>query len=342
MAIPTISLFKLNYLGDAVTFLPTVQGIRRIFPDASLMMVCNKATASIYSRTFPKIVTIGLDRQRVNGIRGLINLPRILWHLGVRTCDYGLLSHDEPALSYLAALFSLSKQRIGFELTGHSFRHTLTKTLPAENGRNIVDLNFDLVRFLTGDMSLCPERTPIGYTKDDAAVVTAKLRNTGIEDGTPFVLIHPLAKRIYQQWGLHKYKDLSRRIEKTGLKTVFLSECHENNFMDVARISDMTHPQLSRLCEKARLFVGSNSGPLHVAAAMGTSTLSIQGPTSREWNVYWTDVPHKRIAADSVGCAPCERLGHVTWDCTNEARPMECMAEISVEEVYLAAMDLLS
>ena len=173
-------------------------------------------------------------------------------------------------------------------------------------------------------------------------MVTRKLWDVGIEDGAAFVLFHPFAKRKYQQWSLQKYKDLSRQIFESGKKTIFLSEKNGRDISDVASVCDITLPQLSVLCEKAKLFIGNNSGPLHVAAAMGTATLAVQGPTSPEWNVYWTDAPHRRVTATSVPCIPCEKFGQVFWDCINDEQPMACMEAVSVEEVYRAAMDLLS
>lgn len=333
MAPRAVCLFKVNYLGDAIAFLPTVRGVRDAFPAASVVVVCSAATADLYLGTFRGLRVVTVPRESANGVRALAQLPRLWAKLGFRGRDVALLSNDEPALAVLGALFGAAR-RIGFDLTSSRLRWALSDVLPIGRGRNIVDLNFDLVRRLTGNDALMPKRTPVGFAPTDRAVVDEKLGALGLERSEPFVLIHPFGKKRYQMWGLENYRALEKAIGASGMKCVFISG-GEREKVDNARVaSGLKIAQLASLCARARLFVGSNSGPMHLAAAMGTPTLAVQGATAREWDIFWDDVPHNHIVATQIPCVPCERFGAVTMECTNHASPMACMKAISVEQVY--------
>lgn len=341
MAERSICFFKINYLGDAVTFLPTVAGARAAFPGANIVVVCSTATADLYTGTFPGIRVVPVPRQSANGMRALGQIPRLWATLGFQTFDAALLSNDEPSLSLLAARFA-ARRRIGFDQAPERLHWCLSDILPATAGRNIVDINFDLVRRLAGDGALTPARTPIGFNEDDRDLVAKKLSELGIGRDVPFVLLHPFGKKRYQMWGNDKYRALADRLRDFGIDCAFLSGGPAERMEGAKVVAGLTVNQLAALCRTARLFVGSNSGPMHIAAAMGTPSLVIQGPTSAEWNIFWRDVPHKHLAALHVPCVPCERLGKVVLDCTNYASPMACMAAISVDDAYAEAVSLLT
>src|SRR4051812_33051841 len=106
---PCILVFKLNFLGDAITFLPIVSEIRRIFPRGLVDLVCTERTESLFSKSIPNIRTIPVARQSAHGVRGPITVAKIAHRLGRLRYDFALLSHDEPSFAYLLAAASLSR-----------------------------------------------------------------------------------------------------------------------------------------------------------------------------------------------------------------------------------------
>ena len=86
--------------------------------------------------------------------------------------------------------------------------------------------------------------------------------------------------------------------------------------------------ELVALCERARLFVGGDTGPMHFAAAVGTPIVSIFGPTSSERNGPF--LPEDIVVEERLDCRPCY---------ARDVCPLEhlaCLTEISVDEVYEA------
>ena len=89
--------------------------------------------------------------------------------------------------------------------------------------------------------------------------------------------------------------------------------------------------QLLALYRRARIFVGGDSGPLHLASLAGLPSVVILGPTDPIENVPFPGLPH-RVVRHDVGCNPCRRGCPVR----------RCMASVRVDEVVRAALSLVA
>jgi ADP-heptose:LPS heptosyltransferase len=343
MATPSFLLLKINQLGDAIWFLPTVAGIRREFPDSRIDMVCNRSTAVIFEKSVTGLRIVSVSYKRVRSLRGMISLPRIALKLGLGQYDYALLSHDEPKFSHLLALAVFARRRIGFRIVNLGMARLLSEALPYRAGRNLVDLNFDLARRVTGRHDLPLIRTPLGYGPHDADTVERRLRAIGVDPSLPFILLHPFAALPYREWGLVNFLELAHRITSDlDLPVVIASEKEDHAVVWSQRVWGLSIPQLAALIERAALFIGNNSGPMNIAGAMGTPTLTVEGPSAREAGVPWTDAPNQRIHAKTLACIPCERVGHIPRYCANRSYPHGCMKELSVDTIFGYAKEMLS
>lgn len=337
-----IILFKVNYLGDAMSFLPTVAGVRRVRPEAPLTIVCSGVTAALYRATFPDIGIIPLDRAQVNGAKSLRHLPGLAARLAWLRPGHALLSHDEPSLCLLAARASGARTRVGFDMINHRLHWTLTETLPARAGRTIYDLNFDLVRMLAGRPDLRPERTPVGTRPADHQTAEERLRAVGVEPGQPFVLIHPFAKLAFRRWALERFADLAGRLHRWGIVTVVVAAEPIADLGPARAIHGLSLSELAALTARAHLFIGNNSGPMHVAASMGTRTLVLQGPSPTEWTLPWTPASDHRLACVAgLACQPCDKLGAPAESCGNLAAPHACLDRLQIDQVFAEAIAML-
>jgi heptosyltransferase-3 len=92
--------------------------------------------------------------------------------------------------------------------------------------------------------------------------------------------------------------------------------------------------ELGALTERARLFVGVDSMPMHLAAAMGTPAVALFGPSGeQEWRPW--RVAH-RVVTTSHPCRPCGNDG------CGGGKISECLTTLPVDDVYAAAQELLS
>src|ERR1700733_7821958 len=130
MASPSFLLLKINQLGDAIWFLPTVASIRREFPQSRIDIVCNRSTAVIFEKSVTGVGVVSVSYKHVRNLRGMLSVPRIALNLGLGRYDYALLSHDEPKFSHLLALAVLARRRIGFDIVNRSLTPLLSEVLP--------------------------------------------------------------------------------------------------------------------------------------------------------------------------------------------------------------------
>jgi ADP-heptose:LPS heptosyltransferase len=339
---PSFLIFKVNHLGDAITFLPTVAGIRKYFPNSPIDMVCDAATAGIFKKSIADIRTVPVSYTRIRSPGGVLDIPRVLAQLSVGKYEFALLSHDETKFAHLLATGALARQRIGFNLVNRGMAALLSKVLPFQNGRNVTDLNFDLVRCVTGRSGLPATRTRIGYDERDRLAVRQRLQMVAVNEDQQFVVIHPFANSSYTTWSLERYLTLAHRIEdELKIACVMVAQADTAEILWGRRITGLSIHELAALLERASLFIGNNSGPMHVAAAMATRTLIIHGPSATEWEVHWTDIPHKGVSASHLACVPCDRIGRPVGRCANLEYPNGCMKEISVDRMLREADHLL-
>lgn len=334
---------KVNFLGDAVSFLPTLHALRRHFPHRPIVIVCTEVGRQVFLGAVDKIEAIVVDPQRVGRPLGLVlELIRHLVRLGPRRFDVSLHSYDEPSFTYILAALLRVPKRVGFDSGISKGQSLLTTRLPFRALANVADINFDLVRYATGRKELVPARVPIRYGAGDRQTVEQLLAAVGVRP-KGFIVIHPQAKLPYREWGLANYRAVAMRLERElGIPCVVVTERWEPVISLRHRISGLNISQLAALFDLASLFIGNNSGPMHVAAAMGTPCLIIEGPTAPNWKISWSDVPQKILKATHMACLPCERVGRIPGKCANVQYPMGCMKEVTIEEVVAAAESLLS
>jgi heptosyltransferase-3 len=343
MTSPSFLLLKINQLGDAIWFLPTVAGIRREFPDSRIDVVCNRSTAVIFEKSVKEVRAVAVSYKHVRSLRAMLILPWMVLKLGLGRYDYALLSPDEPKFSHLLAMVVLARRRIGFDIVNRGLARLLSEVLPFRTGRNPVDVNFDLARRVTGRPDLPLLRIPLGYDPHDAEAIERRLRALGVDPSFPFVVLQPFASLPYKEWGLGKFLALARRLtEQFDLPVVIESQKEIPPFDWPRRIWGLSIPQLAALIERAALFIGNNSGPMNIAGAMGTPTLIAEGPWAGKADVPWTDAPHRGIYAKTLACIPCERYGgrnHLC--CSNRDYPNGCMKELSVDTMFGHAKEML-
>jgi ADP-heptose:LPS heptosyltransferase len=106
-----------------------------------------------------------------------------------------------------------------------------------------------------------------------------------------------------------------------------------NRFVDLGGLADL--PVMAALCAHARLFVGVDSGVMHLAAAMGTPVVGIFGPT--DWRLTGPRGVPYRIARQPVECSPC-LLTKCKWSGRDERK---CLKQLETRKVVEAARDLI-
>jgi ADP-heptose:LPS heptosyltransferase len=192
-------------------------------------------------------------------------------------------------------------------------------------------------------------RARIFVSAEDKAWWKQRRACLGLAPGQEYVLVHPAALYATKRWAAENFARLSAALERErSLKPVFSCGPGEGAVLDaiqnvsgspLRRLESSRLGQLAAALNEARLFVGNDSGPAHLAAALsrplvvifGSSSSAIWGPWPRQ-----TSDPPTRVVQNFYECNPCPGDR-----CYRFERP-ECIISVSLEQVKSAVESVLA
>jgi heptosyltransferase III len=190
-------------------------------------------------------------------------------------------------------------------------------------------------------------RVEIFFTDADREKIRSRLQEAGIGPRDPLVHIHPTSRWLFKCWrdeGVGRVID--RLQEKGDVRVVLTSGAEEKELEKIEQIvqhcrtqplclaGKTTLKQLAALSQRSQLFIGVDTAPMHIAAAVGTPVIALFGPSGEfNWGP-WGD-GHVVIKKD-MDCRPCGNDG-----CQGSKRS-RCLEEISAEEVIEEALRMLA
>ena len=148
-------------------------------------------------------------------------------------------------------------------------------------------------------------------------------------------MIHAGASKDFQRWPSENFVSLANRLGKDHRVSWIRQTSNDASGLDstVQIIDTPAVADLVAVLASARLFIGNNSGPFQIASALGTSSVIINGPSSRCWDPFWFPERIMMLRDESVPCLPCEAY---YAECRNPRR-MQCMNKWTVGAVETEA-----
>ena len=283
---PRILIVRLSAIGDVVHGLPVLNAIRERFPQAMLAWVVEEPAAGLLRghQALDEVVTLA---------KGWFKSPRIAWQLRRRLCALEPdISIDLQGLtkSAVAGWLSGARRRIGF---GDRNSRELSKWFYTERveatSRHRIDCYLELLRPLGIES---PEvRFEIPDHRPDRIAAKEMVRRAGCQDG--FCVINPGARWPSKRWPPVRYAAVACHLDEDwGLPSMVVWAGEEGRAwaeqivagsQGHARLAPaMSLAKLAALSRRARLYVGSDSGPLHLAAAVGAPCVGLYGPWPAE------------------------------------------------------------
>ena len=323
---------RLRSMGDTVLMTPALAALRSALPNAELCVVLVEELADLFE-----------DQPLVDQVLPLGSRLVDKLALGARLRRAGFDAvinfHGGPTSAWLTAA-SGAPVRVGED--SYQFRSLYNvRAKPAAevfsepSATHTVHRQAALVaalRLPVSDLSLhlkVPERA-----RSSLAIRLEKLRL-----GKDYVVVQPTASFRTKEWSPQRFVQLVQRLrERTGAPFVVSlpagSSLLETFSPEFPVLSGLPHGELIALLDGARLYVGNDGGPMHIAAALGTPVVAIFGSSDpKSW--YPWRVPHRTLWA-GLDCSPC----HGKW-CANPNQ-LACLEEISVDSVLEATQSLLS
>ena len=337
-----IVIVKLSSIGDVVHTLPAAALLRRALPAASLTWVVERRAAEVLkdSPAIDQVIEIDtrawrkrlLSRSTMGEVRAQLNHLRKLSGLnGSGNVDIAI-DFQGLVKSGLVALATGASRRIGFEtgdLREKASKLLLTEQVTTSTFNHVIEKNLALARAAitrSPTKTVAEERLtgnahefPIAVSPDDERIVEA-----AIGGQRPFAIINPGGGWATKLWPLERYSELADWLSsECGLKSIVtfgpgeetLAQAVASNAVSgAARPLASTLKQFVALARRAALFVGGDTGPLHLAAASGTPIVGLYGPTSPGRNGPFD--PRDITVGRDLWCrADCHRRSCWHWEC---------------------------
>jgi heptosyltransferase I len=327
-------LLRLGSLGDIVHALPAASALRDTFPEARIDWVVDPKWARLLSGNLDLTNVIEADRRTAGGIASTVRQ--------LRAADY-TCAIDFQGLykSALLAFSSGSPRRIGFQRTyaREGFASWFYTERLNPRGAHKVEHNLTLADAAGARKS--SRRFPIAIHAEDEARAARELGQRNI---TEFFVLNPGGGWRSKCWPAERYGELHARIfEKFGLRgVVSYGPGEEDLAQAVIQAAGVSAPvaipldlgPLMALLRRAKFVVSADTGPLHLAAALGAPLVGLFGPTDPARNgPFITNPAQKSVIVRNP------RLSETTYQ--RGASYSAAMLGISVEEVAAAAEQIL-
>lgn len=355
-----------DHLGDLLLLGPALARLRSQRPDLHLHLLVGPWSEAV-ARRLPGGAEVEtyhfpwFDRgPRRARLRVLLSLWREVRRLRGRF-DAVLVLRDDDHISAGLAAWAGIPLRLGHghpRLLGR-LSHALPEAPPA---RHVAALNLDLAAAALGQApppgDWSPADHPLGFQRLPAdekaarALLEEAMRrpagSTAAADSVARhgIAIHPGSGAAVKRWQAAHWAALARRLLERGepllltggaaeapLTAELAALLPEQRVLDLAGRTDLG--TLAALFARCRLVLGPDSGPLHLAAAVGTPTVSLFGPADARRFGPWGPPERHHVVASAMDCAPCGRL-----DWTDlPAHP--CVRDLEPARVLAAALGVL-
>jgi predicted lipopolysaccharide heptosyltransferase III len=350
-----ILLIRLRLIGDVVFTTPAIAALRRRFPDAQLTYLVEAPAAPVV-RHHPQLHDL-IIADRPRGLARWRYDLRLARRLREARFDLVIDFHGGPR-SALLTWATAAPRRIGYALPGRGWAYTtrVAWTRSLVPPRHSVVNQWDLLMPL-GIEAPDRSRDAVAMAPEPASAmrVHERLRAAAIDQTAPLIVIHVSAGNPFRRWPASSFatvaaelarEDRRRRVIITsGPSEAAAAEAVAEQARRLAgdaaaaivRTGEFDLAELRALVARAALYIGGDSGPLHIAATTRTPVVALFGPTLPERSMPWRDPAIGAIALDAgpLVCRPCHQRRCVPGD-------FRCLTGISPNMVIDAARELLA
>jgi lipopolysaccharide heptosyltransferase II len=316
-------------IGDAVLLLPAIHLLRENFPDSYIDVLCEKRNADIFR--------FSRDINRIYLYDKGFDLLKYIWN----RYDVVIDTEQWHRLSAIVAYLTNAPIRIGFDTNerGRLFTHRI----PYSQDDYEVYSFLHLIDPIT--------EKPLSFDVNKSFIDTERISLScssflkEIKNNDEYIAIFPGASVKERRWGGEKYGQVAKVFQDRGYKIVIFGSHADTE--DAAKIKEYADNSLdltgktflkevAAILKYCKLLITADSGLMHIAYAVGTSTVSLFGSGIEK---KWAPRGKKFIVINKhLSCSPCTKFGY-TPRCK---RNVECLSSISVAEVIKAVEMILN
>jgi len=343
-----ILVMRYRFIGDTVLTVPFFRNLRRAEPDAKITWVVAPGSSDVVegipyvdALLFWDPVTIHADSKGTH--RTLASKLAFIWGLRAERFDKVYVLKRSIS-SALIAWLSGAPQRIGFDTEGRGC--LLTTKVPYRHDRHEVE-NFLAVLQADG-VKVHDDYLEVWTTPEEEQKVARLLADGGMDPSGQAVLIHPFSAVEQRGWPLENFALLAARLDRdTASRVIVIGGPKDREtfrqvmplFGDhvIDLVGRCTLRDTIAILKRCALFVGNDSGIMHLAAAAGTPLVALFGPQSPVKFGPWSR--RAKVIYKEMDCSPCKQKFFTECAPSARMRPA-CMEAITIEEVFQESMKI--
>ncbi len=346
---------KLRHQGDVLLTSPVFVTLSRAMPQTEIDALVYLGTESMLAGhpNISRVHTIDRGWKRQGLPTQVTQEWRLLRRLRARRFDLLIHLTEHPRGLHLARLlrpqWSVTRERPSLpEGWRRQFTHLYRQ--PEAARRHTVEANLDALRRIGIYPEAADKRVVLVPGNAALAKASSLLARHGVEPRR-FLHVHPGSRWLFKCWPAARTAELLDRMVGDNHDVVVTGAPDEREGALIAAIlgalrpatrartidlsAQLTLPELAALTAQARAFVGVDSAPMHIAAAMGTPTVALFGPSGEmQWGPW--GVAARVIASDTHSCRPCGLDG------CGGGKVSDCLVTLPVDRVHEGLRSLLA
>ena len=321
-------MVRLRLIGDVMFTTPLLGALRRAYPGARLTYLV-EADAAPVVRGNPHLDDV-IVAPRTRGLARIGDDLALARRLRRTRFDLALDLHGGPRAAWLTWA-SRARERVGYDIPGRRWMYTrIAHRAPDLRPRHSVVNQWDLLEAIPGwpGGEADPERDPTEMPVDAGADarMAARLAAAGVAAEDEVVVLHVSAGNPFRRWPEPFFADTAAALAGAPRRRVVLSSGPSDREAtgriagaargrippgagQIVDLGEFDLEELRALIERSRLFVGGDTGPLHMAAASRTPVVGIYGPTLSARSAPWRPraIPTISIELTALPCRPCDQ-----------------------------------
>jgi len=337
-----ILVTRTDRLGDVLLSTPVIKALRQKFPQSYIGMLVSPYTQGVLEGNpdLDEVITFDKDLKD----KGWLGILKFSGFLRKKRFDLAIVLHPVTRIHLLTFLSGIPK-RLGYNRKSGFLLTDRINHSKQEGQKHESEYALDLVRYLGIEPV---DKTLFMPIKAESEKWVENLFNqSGIKEGDKLLVIHPGASCHSRVWPGERFAAVADALtQKYGFKVVIISGAKDaqrsqavtrNMRLKALDLSGETSiSQLASLLKRSKLFISTDSGPMHVASSVGVPVITIfgrdqAGLSPQRWGPLGKE---SRILHKTAGCVVC--LAH------NCRKDFACLKATTVQDVLNAADELLS
>lgn len=369
--IEKILVIKLRHIGDVLLSAPVFRALRNRFPHAHIAALINSGTEDVLTGNplINEIIVFDRGIKKMNPLDKYIRELFFLKSMREKGFDMtvDLTGGDRAAILSLA---SGARYRLGWR-TRKGFagkKHFYTHLSQPDGKKHMVLQNLDI----TGEFGISTDSLSVDFhiPEEDRSLIRKILDQNNVREDDTIVHVHPTSRWLFKCWKDEYMAEVIQWLLVQGVNVIVTSSPEERELAKAKRIVNLMHAprfthhasrlidlcgkttikQLAAISEASDLFLGVDSAPMHIAAAVSTPVVSLFGPSgSYSWGP-WDYISEFGVKSSELSSPYPERNGiqafgkHIViqkdWECIpcgkdgcEGTKISRCLEEIKPEEV---------